>query len=76
MWVFSLLRNVIFPTYFTITGSELYRVGSATEKAQVPTFVFILETNGRFELDDRSCLGCLAVVSSEYKYADCLDESD
>ena len=50
MWVFSLRRNVvIFPT-----------VGAATEKALVPTFLLTLETKGKLELDDRSCLGFLA----------------
>ena len=73
---FSLRRNVvIFPTDLTLTGSEFHRVGAATEKALVPTFVLTLGTKSRLELDDRSCLGCLARVSSECKYDGCLDES-
>ena len=76
MWVFSLRRNVaIFPTHLTLTGSTFQRVGAATEKALVPTFILILATKSRLELDDRSCLGSLAGTSSECKYAGCLDES-
>ena len=56
----------IFPTDLTLTGSEFHRVGAATEK---------FGTKSRIELDDRRCLGCLAGVSNEYKYAGCLDES-
>ena len=59
----------------TLTGSEFHRVGAATEKALVPTFVLTLGTKSRLKLDDRSCLGCLARVSSECKYAGCLGES-
>ena len=74
--VFSLRRNVvIFPTDLTLTGSEFHRVGAATEKALVLTFVLTLGMKGRLELYDRSCLGCLAGVSSECKYAGCLEES-
>ena len=70
-WVFSLRRNVaIFPTHLTLTGSEFHR-----EKALVPTFVLTLETKSRLRLDDRSCLGFVAGVSCECKYADYLDES-
>ena len=73
---FNLRRNVvIFPTDLTLTGSEFHRVGAATEKALVPTFVSTLGTKSRLELNDRSCLGCLAGVNSECKYAGCLDES-
>ena len=76
MWVFSLRRNVvIFPTYLTLTGSEFHRVGAATEKALVSTFILTLGTKSRLELHDRSCLGCLAGVTGECKYAGCLDES-
>ena len=57
----------------TLTGSS--RVGAATEKALVPTFVLTLGTKSTLELDDRSCLCCLARVSSECKYAGYLDES-
>ena len=48
--------------------------GAATEKALVPTFVLTLGTKSKLELDDRSSLGCLAGMSSECKYAGCLDE--
>ena len=49
-------------------------VGAVTDKALVPTFVLTLGTKSRLELDDRSCLGCLAGMGSEYKYNDCLGE--
>ena len=62
-------------TDLTLKGSEFHRVGAATQKALVPTFVLTLGTKSRLELDDRSCLGCLAEVSSECKYAGCLGES-
>ena len=65
----------MFPTYLTLTGSEFHRVSAATEKALVPTFVLTLGTKSRLELDDRSCLRCLAGVNIECKYAGCLDES-
>ena len=61
--------------YLTLTESEFHRVSAATEKDLVPTFVLTLGTKSRLELDDRSCLGCLAGVSSECKHAGCLDES-
>ena len=38
------------------------------------TFVLTLGTKGRLELDARSCVGRLARVSSECKYAGCLYE--
>ena len=65
----------MFPADLTLTGNEFHRVGAATEKALVPTFVLTLGIKSRLELDDRSCLGCLAGVSSECKYAGCFDES-
>ena len=34
----------IFPADLTIIGSELHRVGPATEKVLVPTLVLTLET--------------------------------
>ena len=49
-------------------------IGAATDEARVPGFVFILETASQFELDDRSCLCCLAGVSIERKYEGYLDE--
>ena len=48
------------------------RVGAATEK--VPAFVLTLRTESKSEPDERSCLGCLAGVSIECKYAGCLVE--
>ena len=75
-WVFSLWRNVaIFHTDLTLTWTEFHSVGAATEKALVLTFFLTLGTKGRLQLDDRSCLGCLAGVSSQCKYAGYLDES-
>ena len=58
-----------------LTESVFHRVGAATEKALVPTFVLTLITKRRLELDDRSCLGCLAGMTSECKCVGCLDES-
>ena len=73
---FQFKGNVaIFPTNFTITGSEFHRVGAATEKALGLTFVLTLGTKSRLELDDRSCLGCPAIVKSECRYDVCLDKS-
>ena len=60
----------------TLTGSEFHRVVAATEKDLVPTFILTLGTKSRLELDNRSCLGCLAGASSECRYAGSLDESD
>ena len=62
------------PTYSTLTGSEVHRVGAAIEKALVPIFVLTLGTKSRLELDDQSCLVCIVGVSSECQYAGCLDE--
>ena len=65
----------MFPIYLTLTGSEFHRVGAATEKALVPTFVLTLRTKSRLdELDDRSCLGYLAGVICENQYSGCFDE--
>ena len=50
---------LLFHTDLTLTGSEFHRVGAATEKALVPTFVLTLGTKSRLELDDRSCLAVL-----------------
>ena len=52
----------------TLTGSEFHRVGAATGRALVLMFVLTLGTKSRLELDDRSCLGCLAGVGSECRY--------
>ena len=42
-WVFSLRRNVpILPTYLILTGIVFHRVGAATAKVLVPTFVLTL----------------------------------
>ena len=54
-----------------LTGKELHRVCAATEKALVPTFVLTIRTKSILELNYQSCLGCLAGVSSECKYAGC-----
>ena len=52
-WVLSLQRNVvIFPTGLTLTESVFHRVVAATEKALVLTFVLILGTRSRLELDE------------------------
>ena len=71
-----LRRNVIiFATNLTLTGRECQKVGEATEKVVVPTFVLKLGTKSILELDHRRCTGCLAGVSSECKYAGCLHET-
>ena len=73
---FCLRRNVvIFPIALTLTGSEFCSVGAAIDKALGLTFVLTLGNKRRLKLNDRSCLGCLAGVSCEWKYACCLDES-
>ena len=64
----------MFLADFTLSGSEFHRVGAATEKARVPAFVLTLGTESKPEPVDRSCLGCLAGVSIECKYAGCLVE--
>ena len=51
---------MLFSAALGLTGSEFHRVGAATEKALVPTFVLTLGTTNGLQLDDRSCLGCLA----------------
>ena len=61
---------VIFPTDLSLTGSEFHRFGATAEKAVVPTFVLTLGTKSRLDLDNQSCLGCLAGVSSECICAD------
>ena len=61
---FQFTAKCCYITDLTLTGSEFHRVSAATEKALVPTFVLTLGKH-RLELDDRSCLGCLAGVSSE-----------
>ena len=48
----------------------------ATEKVVVPLCVSTIGTKSRSELDDQSRPGVLARVSSECKYAGCLNESD
>ena len=55
-------------------GSEFHRVGAAAEKARVPAFVLTLGIESKLESDDRSCLGYLVGLSTECKYAGCLDE--
>ena len=47
-----------------------HRFGAATEKA----FVLTLRTESKSEPDERSCLGCLAGMSIECKYAGCFVE--
>ena len=56
-----LWRNVVIFLQF-------HKVGAATGEATVPPFVLTLGTKRRLELNDRSCLCCLAGVSSECKY--------
>ena len=52
----------MLPSNLTMTGSEFQTIGAATEKARVLAFVFIL-------LVECSCLGFLAGVSIEFRYA-------
>ena len=58
-----------------LTVSELHIVGVATEKALDPMLLIsTLGMKSRLELDDRSCLSCLAGASSECKSSGCLDD--
>ena len=52
----------MFPSNLTMAGSELHKVGAATEKARVPAFVFTCK-EGYYILTDRSCIGFLVRVS-------------
>ena len=68
----ALYKNVpLLYLYLTLTGSEVHRVGAATEKALLQC-VLTLGTKGRWELDDLSSLGCLARANSDSKYASCI----
>ena len=66
---------ILFSTDLTLRRSEFQRVGAAPERALVPILVPTLGTKSRSELEDESCLDCLAGVSSECKYTGYLDES-
>ena len=52
---------------FALT-TMFFTVGAATEKARVPAFIFTRA------IVDRGCLGYLAGVSIEFRYAGCVDE--
>ena len=73
-WVFSLCRNVvIFPTYLTKTGSEFHKDGAASKKNSTS---HMCREHWKQNVDKNpSCLWCPVGVSSECKYAGCLDES-
>ena len=64
----------MFSTDSTLIGVNS-KCGAATDKATVPIFISTPGTKSTPGQDDRSCLGFLAGVSSECKYAGCLDES-
>ena len=66
--------KLYFLADFTLSGIEFHKVGAETEKAPVPALVLTMGTESKSEPDDRSCLGCLAGVSIECKYAGCLVE--
>ena len=66
--------TAIFLADFTLSDSEFHRVGAANENARVLAFVLTLGIESKPEPYDRSCLGCLAGVSIECKYAGCLVE--
>ena len=67
-------NKAIFLVDFTLSGSEFHSVRAANEKARIPAFVLTLGTERKSEPDARSCLGCLAGLSIECKYAGCLIE--
>ena len=67
----------MFSADLMLSGSVpwvLHRVNAVTEKARASAFVVTLGTASKFELDDQSCLCCLAGVNIEGKYGGCLDE--
>ena len=62
--------------YFLMTDPNRECVGAATEKCQGPTFILTLgKKSGLVELNDQSCLGCVAGESSVCRYVGCFDES-
>ena len=46
-WVLVYGEMLLYFVDLTLTGSEFHRVGVATEKALVPTFVLTLRTKSR-----------------------------
>ena len=64
----------MFPTNLTLAGSEFHRVGAATKKVRVTSFVFTRAMSRGSLLIDRSCLEFLAEASFELRYAVCVDE--
>ena len=64
----------MFSAVLVLYGSVFHRLGAETDAAQIPAFVLTLGTASKFELDDRSCLCCLAGLSVASKYRGCLDE--
>ena len=54
-----------------VNSTELVR---QPRKLEYQRLSLTLRTESKTELDDRSCLGCLAGVSIECKYAGCLVE--
>ena len=65
----------MFSADLLLSCSIFHKVCAATGKAQVTAFVLSLGTASIFELDDWSCLCCLAGVSIESKQiGDFLDE--
>ena len=58
-----IVYRLILSTDLPLTESELHRVDAASKTALVPTFALTMGTKSLLELDDRSCLGCLAGVT-------------
>lgn len=58
----------MFLAELMLIGSKLQRVGVATKNALISMCASTLGSNSRSELDDRSYLDFLAVVTSECKY--------
>ena len=50
----------MFSADLTLSGSVFHRADVTTEKARVLALVLTLGTANKFELNDRSCLCCLA----------------
>lgn len=64
----------LFPTDLTQTGCEFHTVLVRQLRRQVLTFLLTMGMKDRSEPANWSCLGFLAGLSSECKYAGCFDE--
>ena len=69
-------KETVLVDDLTCSGREFQRLGTATEKARVPTRVLTLETD-KWKPDERSILGLRATAreSMENRYEGSLEES-